>query len=39
MGNIVSQTFPPKSEFAVTDIPDLTGKIIVVTGMYAQCKS
>jgi len=32
MGNIVSQTFPPKSEFAVTDIPDLTGKIIVVTG-------
>jgi hypothetical protein len=35
MGNVTSligQTFPPKSKFNAEDIPDLTGKVIVVTG-------
>jgi len=35
MGNIgsyLAQSFPPKSKFNVADIPDLTGKIIIVTG-------
>ncbi|KAJ7619150.1 NAD-binding protein [Mycena polygramma] len=35
MGNIsayFAQSFPPKSKFAVDDIPDLTGKVIIVTG-------
>ncbi|KAJ7492503.1 hypothetical protein FB451DRAFT_1218548 [Mycena latifolia] len=36
MGNIgsyISQSFPPKSKFAVdSDIPDFTGHIILVTG-------
>lgn len=27
-----SQTFPPKSKFSVDDIPDLTGKVAIVTG-------
>lgn len=29
-----SQFFPPKSTFSVSDIPDLTGKVIIVTGGY-----
>ncbi|KAJ7925904.1 NAD-binding protein [Mycena leptocephala] len=35
MGNIpayISQSFPPKSKFTVDDIPDLTGRVIIVTG-------
>ncbi|KAK1232740.1 short-chain alcohol dehydrogenase [Marasmius sp. AFHP31] len=28
----LAQSFPPKSKFNVEDIPDLTGKVIVVTG-------
>ena len=39
MGNaftsIFRQIFPPKSKFKVEDIPDLTGKVIIVTGGYA----
>ncbi|KAJ7595092.1 hypothetical protein C8J56DRAFT_1161565 [Mycena floridula] len=27
-----AQTFPPPSKFTVDDIPDLTGKVIIVTG-------
>jgi retinol dehydrogenase 12 len=27
-----SQSWPPKSKFNIEDIPDLTGKIIIVTG-------
>ncbi|KAK7034767.1 short-chain alcohol dehydrogenase [Paramarasmius palmivorus] len=27
-----SESFPPKSKFKVEDIPDLTGKVIIVTG-------
>ena len=42
MGNLVTvtgqipsafaQSFPPKSRFTVDDIPDLSGKVILVTG-------
>ncbi|KAF7368945.1 NAD(P)-binding protein [Mycena venus] len=32
MGARFSQFFPPKSEFSVDDIPDLTGQVIIVTG-------
>ncbi|KAF9055839.1 hypothetical protein BJ165DRAFT_1412265 [Panaeolus papilionaceus] len=28
----ISEGFPPKSQFKVEDIPDLTGKVIIVTG-------
>ncbi|KAJ7786444.1 hypothetical protein B0H16DRAFT_1490490 [Mycena metata] len=28
----IAQSFPPKSEFTVDDIPDLTGRVIIVTG-------
>jgi len=27
------QAFPPKSKFRIEDIPDLSNKVIVVTGM------
>lgn len=42
MGNIgsyLAQSFPPKSEFDIADIPDLTGKIIIVTGQYLQMQT
>ena len=29
----LAQAFPPKPKFRVEDIPDLSGKVIVVTGM------
>ncbi|KAI4520707.1 NAD(P)-binding protein [Schizophyllum commune Loenen D] len=32
MGQIASQLFPPKSKFSVNDIPDLSGKVMLVTG-------
>ncbi|KAF8595286.1 NAD(P)-binding protein [Ceratobasidium sp. AG-I] len=32
MGNLFSQTFPPKSLFTVEQIPDLAGQVIIVTG-------
>jgi retinol dehydrogenase-12 len=32
INSIISQTFPPQSKFSVDDIPDLTGKVIIVTG-------
>ncbi|VDC03821.1 unnamed protein product [Peniophora sp. CBMAI 1063] len=35
MGNVYSyytQTFPPKAEWTPEDIPDLSGKVIIVTG-------
>ncbi|KAJ6559082.1 hypothetical protein DFH09DRAFT_1247891 [Mycena vulgaris] len=28
----IGQSFPPKPKFSVTDIPDLTGQVIIVTG-------
>ncbi|KAJ6585086.1 NAD-P-binding protein [Mycena capillaripes] len=28
----INQSFPPKSQFSVKDIPDLTGQVIIVTG-------
>ena len=40
MGNIgsyLAQSFPPKSKFDIADVPDLTGKIIIVTGKCLKC--
>lgn len=31
------QSFPPKSRFSVEQIPDLTGRVVIVTG--ASCSS
>jgi hypothetical protein len=28
----LTQVFPPKPTFSVDDIPDLTGKVVIVTG-------
>ena len=33
--SVFTQTFPPQSKFNVDDIPDLTGKVIIVTGANA----
>ncbi|OJA14188.1 hypothetical protein AZE42_06507 [Rhizopogon vesiculosus] len=30
--SLLGQSFPPKSQFSVDDIPDLTGKVTIVTG-------
>jgi hypothetical protein len=30
--SLLGQAFPPKSQFSVDDIPDLTGKVTIVTG-------
>ncbi|KAE9390280.1 NAD(P)-binding protein [Gymnopus androsaceus JB14] len=32
MGNWISLNFPPKAEFSVDQIPDLTGQVMIVTG-------
>ena len=32
VSSFLSQSFPPKSKFNVENIPDLTGKVIIVTG-------
>lgn len=32
---MTSQSWPPKSKFNIDDIPDLTGKVAIVTGGYA----
>ena len=29
---VLDQGYPPKSQFSVDDIPDLTGKVMIVTG-------
>ena len=31
----LAQVFPPKSTFSVDQIPDLTGRVVIVTGMYS----
>jgi len=33
--SVISQGWPPKSKFSVDDIPDLSGKVTIVTGGYA----
>ena len=33
--SIFAQTFPPQNKFNLEDIPDLTGKVIIVTGANA----
>jgi retinol dehydrogenase-12 len=35
MGNTISQTFPPKPKFIESSIPDLQGKVYIVTGASA----
>lgn len=30
--SMYSESFPPKSKFSTADIPDLSGKIMIVTG-------
>ncbi|KAH9923767.1 NAD-P-binding protein [Epithele typhae] len=32
--SVVKQLYPPKSKFSVDQIPDLTGKVVIVTGGY-----
>ncbi|OJT03837.1 hypothetical protein TRAPUB_5477 [Trametes pubescens] len=32
---IINQGFPPKSKFSVDQIPDLTGRVVLVTGTCA----
>lgn len=34
MRMFVDESWPPKPKFGVDDIPDLTGKVIIVTGGY-----
>jgi len=31
-GVVIESYFAPKSQFAADDIPDLTGKVVIVTG-------
>ena len=33
--SIINEGFPPKTKFNVKDIPDLTGKVMIVTGANA----
>lgn len=33
LSDYFAQSFPPKPAFRVADIPDLEGKVIIVTGM------
>ncbi|KAI5118896.1 hypothetical protein M0805_002812 [Coniferiporia weirii] len=35
VSSFISESFPPKSRFNVEDIPDLSGKIVIVTGGYS----
>jgi FlaA1/EpsC-like NDP-sugar epimerase len=32
MFGILRENFPPKPQFLVENVPDLTGKVIIVTG-------
>ena len=33
--SVFEQSFPPKPTWGVNDIPDLTGKVILVTGAFS----
>ena len=33
-GPIFRQSYPPEPEFSTKHIPDLTGRVVIVTGMY-----
>lgn len=32
LGDFISQTYPPAPKFGENDVPDLSGKIVIVTG-------
>lgn len=32
LGSFIDQSYPPASKFTEDDVPDLSGKIIIVTG-------
>ena len=34
MRALISEGFPPTSHFSIENIPDLTGKVVIVTGGY-----
>lgn len=34
MGYGMAQTFPPKPTFSTDQIPDLTGRVVIVTGSF-----
>lgn len=36
-GTFRDQAFPPKPTFSVEQIPDLTGRVVIVTGTYRAC--
>lgn len=33
--SLVRETFPPKPKWSIDQIPDLSGKVMIVTGGYA----
>ncbi|KAH8110293.1 NAD(P)-binding protein [Phellopilus nigrolimitatus] len=35
VSSFISESWPPKSHFNVEDIPDLSGKVVIVTGGYS----
>lgn len=37
--SVVQQSFPPRPRWGVNDIPDLTGKVVIVTGEFIIHKS
>lgn len=32
LGSFIDQSYPPASKFTEDDVPDLSGKVIIVTG-------
>jgi retinol dehydrogenase 12 len=30
--SVINETFPPKPKYSVDDIPDLSGKVVIITG-------
>ncbi len=37
--SVVAQAFPPKPKWTAKDIPDLSGKVVIVTGTLADAPS
>ncbi|TFK24393.1 hypothetical protein FA15DRAFT_417920 [Coprinopsis marcescibilis] len=36
VASVIDESFPPKSKFNVDDIPDLSGKVVIVTGANSE---